>query len=137
MVKELYTKQVRVISEKEFDNISVAIREDGIAVLNIKVNTEIEVSHVKRIVETLGEIGGGKKYPLLIVSEEFTLPTSEARSYIAKAEADPYASAEAYIIKSFSQKLVGNVYLSLNKPGRPTRLFTDEEKAVEWLKTFL
>ena len=79
----------------------------------------------------------GKKYPLLIITGEYTLPTAEARAYIATPESDPYASAEAYVVTSLSQKLVGNVYLSFNKPARPTHIFTSEEKAVEWLKQFL
>ena len=95
------------------------------------------MKNVVEVVSTLEKFGEGKKFPLLIVVGEYTLPTPEARAYIATPESDPYASAEAYVIQSFSQKLVGNVYLSFNKPARPTRLFNSEEKAIEWLKTFL
>lgn len=139
MAEELFikSKDTGIVSEKKFDIISLAIRTDGIASVKVNANVDIEISHVKLIVNALEDLGKGKVFPLLIVVGEFTLPTPEARAYIATAEADPYASAEAYVIKSFSQKLVGNVYLSFNKPARPTRLFNDEEKAVEWLKTFL
>jgi hypothetical protein len=87
-------------------------------------------------VNALETIFEGKKFPLLIVTGEYTLPTPEARAYIATPESDPYASAEAYVVKSLSQKLVGNVYLSFNKPARPTRIFNSEEKALEWLQQF-
>jgi hypothetical protein len=139
MVKDFRppSQKVTIVSEKTIDALSVAIRGDGLAQVKIQGNVEIDVSHVKQIVSLLEELGQKRKYPLLIVSGEFTLPTPEARAYIATPESDPYASAEAYAIKSFSQRLVGNVYLSFNKPARPTRLFTDENKAVEWLKTFL
>jgi hypothetical protein len=105
--------------------------------VRVNENEEIDKPNVVEIVNAINELGEGKKFPLLIVVGEFTLPTPDARNYIATAESDPFASAEAYVIVSFSQKLVGNVYLKFNKPARPTRIFTSEEKAVEWLKSFL
>ena len=29
--------------------------------------------------------------------------------------------------------MMGNVYLRIARPGIPTQLFTDEQRAVEWL----
>ncbi len=128
---------ISILKEKKFDTLTVALRSDRIAVVHVIGNSEIDISHVKQVVGALGELGGGKKFPLLISVGEFTLPTPEARNYIATAESDPFASAEAYVVRSLSQRLVGNVYISLNKPARPTRMFNDEQKATEWLKTFL
>jgi hypothetical protein len=130
-------KSPGIIHSRQFAFFSVSLRSDGLVLVQINGNEEIDRPHVEEIVNTIGEWGNGKKFPLLIVVGEYTLPTPEARSYIATAESDPYASAEAYVIQSFSQKLVGNVYLSFNKPARPTKLFNSEEKAVEWLKSFL
>ncbi len=119
-----------------FDNLSVFLRKDGIVYIEVKANTEIGIREVEQVVNTLENIFEGKKFPLLIVTGEYTLPTPEARAYIATPESDPYASAEAYVVKSLSQKLVGNVFLSFNKPARPTRIFNSEEKALEWLQQF-
>lgn len=129
-IKETYKKIA------EHDNLSVSIRNDGIVLVSVKANIEIDIKEVKQVVNALETIFEGKKFPLLIVTGEYTLPTPEARAYIATAESDPYASAEAYVVKSLSQKLVGNVFLSFNKPARPTRIFNSEEKAVEWLQQF-
>ena len=138
MVKELLIDpDIKILDEQRFNTTSVAIRSDGIAHVKVDANTEIDVPHVIMIVEALKEIGKEKEFPLLIVVGEYTLPTAEARAYIATPESDPYASAEAYVVKSFTQKLVGNVYLSFNKPARPTRIFNEESKAIEWLMSFL
>jgi hypothetical protein len=131
------TPDIQIIKQVNFEISSVALRSDGVMVARIKANEEIDVKHVIEIVNAMEQMGAGRKFPLLIIVGEYTLPSAEARNYIATAESDPFASAEAYVIQSLSQKLVGNVYLSLNKPARPTKLFTSEEKAVEWLKTFL
>ncbi|MBL7889359.1 MAG: hypothetical protein JNL24_07405 [Bacteroidia bacterium] len=120
----------------EHENLSVSVRKDGVIFVSVKANIEIDIKEVKQVVNALETIFEGKKFPLLIVTGEYTLPTPEARAYIATPESDPYASAEAYVVKSLSQKLVGNVYLSFNKPARPTRIFNSEEKALEWLQQF-
>jgi hypothetical protein len=129
--------EIKIIQSAHFEILSVELRSDGLVHVKVKGNEEIEIKNVVEVVSSLEKFWQGKKFPLLIVVGEYTLPSADARAYIATPESDPYASAEAYVIQSLSQKLVGNVYLSLNKPARPTRLFNSEEKAIEWLKTFL
>lgn len=128
---------MELIQQIDFELFSVALRSDGIAFLKVKGNVEIDIENVKQIAGAMEKLGSGKKFPLLIIADEYTIPTPEARAYIATPESDPFASAEAYVLQSLSQKLVGNVFLNFNKPARPTRIFSSEEKAVEWLRTFL
>lgn len=129
--------EIQILKTVNFKILSVNLRSDGLVHVKIKGNEEIDVKNVVEVVSALETFYEEKKFPLLIVVDEYTLPTPEARAYIATPESDPYACAEAYVIQSFTQKLAGNVYLSFNKPARPTRLFNSEEKAIEWLKTFL
>lgn len=129
--------EINIIKQIDFENKSVGLRSDGIVLVSINTDEDVEVKDVIEIVSAIEEIGKGKKFPLLIKTLKYTLPSPEARAYIATVESDPFASAEAYVIQSFSQKLVGNMYIKFNKPARPTRIFTSEEKAVEWLKAFL
>jgi hypothetical protein len=137
MVESNYIKPVEILIEQKFELGSVAIRADGLAQIKIISNLTIDVLQTKIIVDLLGSLGNKKRFPVLILVDKFTLPTAEARAYVAAPESDPYGIAVAYVVKSMGQKLVGNVYLSFNKPSRPTRIFTDEEKAITWLKTFL
>jgi hypothetical protein len=129
--------QVTLLKQKDFDMMSVALRSDGLMCVTIFRDKEIDVQHIITIVETIGEFGEGKRFPVLIIADENTLPTHEARQYLAAPESDPYALAEAYVVGSVAQKLVGNFYLSFNKPARPTKIFNNEKDAVAWLKTFL
>lgn len=128
---------IHILDKVEFNKTCVALRDDGIMMVEIKAYEEVDVVLVKRIVNSIERIGEAKRFPLLIILGENTLPNAEARAYVATPESDPYAKAEAYVINSFTQKLVANVYSSFNKPFRPTKFFNTEEKAVEWLKTFL
>lgn len=130
-------KELFIIDKTEFNKVSVASRSDGIMMVEIKADEDVDIVLVKRIVNSIEKIGAGKRFPLLIVLGENTLPNAEARSYVATPESDPYAIAEAYVINSFTQKLVSNIYTNLNKPARPTKFFNSQEKAVEWLKSYL
>jgi len=133
----MVAEQIDLIDKIEFNKTMVALRSDGIIAVEIKANEEVDVVLVKRIVNSMEKIGKGKRFPALIILGENTLPNAEARAYVATPESNPYAIAEGYIINSFTQKLVSNVYTSFNKPARPTKFFNSEERAVEWLKTFL
>ncbi len=41
------------------------------------------------------------------------------------------------LIKSPVSKIVGNFYIQFSKPTIPTRLFTEEKKAIAWLTQFI
>jgi hypothetical protein len=45
--------------------------------------------------------------------------------------------ADALLVGSTMMKLIATAYINFNKPKVPTRMFTSEEKAIAWLKTFL
>ena len=45
--------------------------------------------------------------------------------------------AQAIIVDSPVSRLIGSFFLGLNKPPFPTKLFTSEADAVEWLKGYL
>lgn len=43
------------------------------------------------------------------------------------------ASYYRMVMRWLAQRLIASVYVELNKPSFPFRVFTDEEKAVKWL----
>lgn len=61
----------------------------------------------------------------------------EAREYFAK---DPvhtqYYTAVALMVSNPISRVLTNFFLGMNKPVRPTRLFTDKAEALEWLQQF-
>jgi len=63
--------------------------------------------------------------------------SKEARNYMRSAEAksfSPYIQGSALITNSQLSKMLGNFILGTIHRDQETRLFTNEEKAVEWLK---
>jgi hypothetical protein len=126
--------QVHILDSIAWGPYKVSLREDGIMQVEIEPEQEVTIDNVKEIIEAIGKLGNRNKYPVLVLPGEYTLPTPEARLFIA-SPGNPYALAEAYLTHSLPQKLVGNFFLQFNKPERPTRMFSKYEEALEWLNS--
>jgi hypothetical protein len=61
----------------------------------------------------------------------------ESRMYFASAESAQVFRATALIVASPLSRAIGNFFLGLNKAQMPTRLFTSEEDALAWARSFL
>ncbi len=62
--------------------------------------------------------------------------SKEARDYFANERTASIQRATALLISSPVGRVIGNFFMGLNKPISPTRLFTDPQKAIQWLQTF-
>lgn len=113
------------------------LRADGIMYIRISPEKEETVELVKEMVAKMGEMVNYQPVPLLAKHEDFALPGKANRDYWAKKESCPYSKADAFMIGSTGLQLIANIYLRVNKPERPTKMFTDQNKAIEWLRTFL
>lgn len=126
-----------IVAEHIFVPYYMYLRSDGIMYIRITDEKEETLESVKEMVEIMGKMVNYKPVPLLGHHLEFSLPGKENREYWASKESCPYSKADAFIIQTTAMKLISNFYMKFNKPARPTRMFTNEEEAIEWLKTFL
>jgi hypothetical protein len=99
-------------------------------------NLHVSLDVAKSVVEGRIFFSEGKSYPLLVDMSGIKSTTREAREYLATI-GSTLAKAAALITGSSFNRMLGNVFLTIDKPAVPTRLFTNEEKAKEWLKEFL
>ncbi|TND07770.1 MAG: hypothetical protein FD123_2921 [Bacteroidetes bacterium] len=116
---------------------SVHLRSDGILLINTVDNHLFTGEESRAITEALGTVSGGIARPVLKVAGKYSSADESARIYTASPEGLRYTLADAVLINSMAQRIIGNFYLQVNKPSKPTRLFTSREDAIKWLKTFL
>lgn len=65
-------------------------------------------------------------------------PKKEVRDYLASNdEIIEKSNASAILTGSNLTKIMGNIFMKFSRPQYPTKLFTDEEKALEWLKKMI
>lgn len=78
----------------------------------------------------------GKSSALLIDMRGIKSITKDARKYMASVGAT-LVTAGALITGSPLNRTIGNIFLTIDKPPVPTKLFTNEQKARQWLKHYL
>jgi hypothetical protein len=115
----------------------ISLRSDQIIQIVPDDGIHITLENVKLQIAAVGQLAGGKKYPVLVYSGVGTNIDTETMNYVATEKSNPFALAEAYLISNISHKLLASFYLKINRPFRPTRAFTAEQAAVSWLQSFL
>jgi hypothetical protein len=120
---------------KQFDHeiFSAGIRDDDLYVVEVKEGQEFTIANMVELLADLKKLGGGRKLPILVLCKFLASPNMEFMNYLAQKDSNPYSAGAAFVLSSLNQKLMANFYLFVVKPHRPTKFFTDEEKAVEWL----
>jgi hypothetical protein len=109
--------------------------EDGILYLKVKKTDEFNLQQAKVCVRDLEEYTNYKPYPCLMSVVEIKAITKEARDYFAH-EGDTHILANAMLVSSPIMKMISNFYIMVNSPRKPTRMFTDLTRALEWLSQF-
>lgn len=111
----------------------IALREDGILHIDIKKDELFIEKDFHEVMNAAFAIGKGKKFFNLITVGAYTVPDHKARELATHKEGSIYKLADAFVIHSFSQKLVANFYMNFHKPYVPSRFFNSVEPAIEWL----
>ena len=124
-----------VFDEIEVKTAFFSMKKNGIVYMRIKENAEIDVHAVNEHYDAIRKISGKNKSLLLLDPGPNCTATTEAKIYAASHKDKPIL-AEAIIAKSLVYKLLGNFYIRFNKPIQATKLFSNEEEAIKWLKSF-
>lgn len=124
---------VKHIQELDLGHSILRMRHDGIVQVNFGNKTDLDVKEVREILAATGYLTQGKKALVMNVAGSQTSATSAARDFAATEEAAIYTLAEAYIVNNLAQKIIGNFYVNFHKPTVPTKIFTNETTAVNWL----
>jgi len=112
----------------------ISILEKRIIENRLIDSSNIEVEDIKEVLIINNELSNGEQFALLIDTGEYTSSSIEAREFGATKEYAENIIAQAIFIHSIPQRIVGNFYIKVNKPFVETKLFTDRDKAIEWLK---
>ena len=122
--------------QADHEAFTLTIRPDGIMLISMKPHFTLKLADAQAMVKLFQEMGDGKQFLLLFIAGNDSSVATDARYYASGIEANKYTIASAFVVRSVAQKLLGNAYVTFNKPITPTRIFTDENDAVTWLMGF-
>lgn len=119
---------------RETKKIMFRFGSDKILYTDCFPNTVMTLEDGKESTRISAEMVNYEPHPLLCDLTNVVKMTQECRNHFAGAEHAKTFSKAALIVTSPISRIIGNFFLGLNKPLKPTRLFTNKEEGLKWLK---
>jgi hypothetical protein len=111
-----------------------SIIEEGILRIKILEGSEIDLAESKISHKVSLEMTDYKKFVALIDARANIIVSKEAREWGSSPEAQENMLAQAILVNSLANKLIGNFIIQFHKPIAKTKLFSDELTALTWLR---
>ncbi len=102
----------------------------------IKSRVTISIELMEEGYRFLRDNGGGKFYNIFEF-ERFSDVEPEVRAWAARNSGNKFTLADAIVINSLPHKILADFYMRFNRPAKPTRIFSDFDKAVLWIETLI
>lgn len=123
-----------MIMFKETKKIKFQLDEDKILHTDCVPGTVMTLEDGLESTRISAEMVNFEPRPLLCDLTNVVKMTQECRQHFAGPEHAKTFTKAALIVTSPLSKLIGNFFLGLNKPLKPTRLFTSKDEGLKWLK---
>ncbi len=121
---------------KIFDDFEIELINDCYYKITLHDDCIFSYNELNLLIET--QIAWGeKKRPVMIICGEYSNTDTEFLKHLGKNVNDPYSIADAFVLKSLSQRFLAKFYFKFVKPERPTEFFKKEEDALNWLQQFI
>jgi len=111
------------------------LRSDGIVHLVWESAAVMELADAVAATETMSRLTSGRSAPLFVDAHDAGSQSRLARKEFVRR--GDLATAVAVLVLTPLSRMMGNFFLSVNKPTTLTRLFEDEDHAIEWLRGYV
>ena len=119
---------------RETKKIKFRYGDDNILYTDCFPDTIMTLEDGKESTRISAEMVHYQPRPLLCDLTNVVKMTQDCRNHFAGSEHAKTFSKAALIVTSPISRLIGNFFLGLNKPLKPTKLFTSKEEGLRWLK---
>lgn len=109
----------------------------GIVHVTSYPGVEETLAQAQASVAAIRKVSDNTARPLLLDMRPIRSQRREVRDYYSSAEAVSAYKAVAILVSSPVSKMIGNIFIGIGKLPVPTKLFSAEPEAIDWLKTFL
>lgn len=112
----------------------ISIIQDEIVKLEFTPNVKINLEQAKEIFQARLQLIACNKQFVLTDLRTVPVPDIHARNYTQSNEVTNITHGMAILIGSPMSKILGNFFFGINKAKFPTKLFTCQDTAIDWLK---
>lgn len=107
--------------------------EEPIIYITFKQGSELGFPEMKELVQYAETLSGYKNYFVFSQVGENVSVTMEGRRFAFDAKNSPYQKGTAVLVKNNVVSLAANLYVGFKDPAFPYKVFTDKQKAIDWL----
>jgi hypothetical protein len=111
-----------------------SVLEKDLFICRMLENAHVDVADVDENHNAVLELASGRRYAVLVDACTTTTITKEAMEHAARPESYKLLIAQAIVVNSLPNRLVGNFIIKFHKPASPTKLFSDIPSAHVWLR---
>lgn len=112
----------------------MTVHDDLLIEFKVKKNVNLQASDVWESKDLSVNYIPGKKFYVLFEGEEDAEISGDARRAGASEEYTHHVAALAIYSNKLHEKIIGSLFLKINKPKLPTKFFDSREEAINWLK---
>lgn len=109
--------------------------EDDILLVKMKEGINLDQAEMEHLLKQAVEFTSPNKYFAIIDTTAPYDSTPESRSFYAESEYSNYRYADAFIVNSLPMRLLVNFFITFNKPKIPSKMFNNEESALNWIQS--
>jgi len=120
---------------RETSKIKFAIGDDNILRTECFPDTVMTLEDGQESTRISAEMVNYQPLPLLCDLTNVVKMSQACRNHFSGPEHAKTFSKCALIVTNPISRVIGNFFLGLNKPLKPTRLFTSKEEGEKWLKS--
>lgn len=113
----------------------VSLRETGILHARVFTGMEIDLKRAKDYHALVSYLSRQKHHVTVIDITGISSVTPGARTYLQEASSEwKKTLAVALVTNTFTARVIGNFFLSVNRPSYPIQVFTESLVAHQWVK---
>lgn len=120
----------------ETNSFTMTIHDDLLIEFKIKKEVTLQANDVWESRDMSIKHMPGKKFLVLFEAEDGADVSGDARRAGASKEYTNHVAALALYSQKLHEKIIGNLFLKINKPLVPTKFFDDRDSAIQWLRSF-
>lgn len=119
----------------KFSGGTVTVLQDNILLIEYNEVSSITVKNLYDLKELNTKlVGNGKYHTITEFRKGLINLTDEAKKYVAESPKNKQRISDSLIVNSLAQRIEVELYLTFNKPRIKTKVFTDLNKALNWIE---
>ncbi len=109
--------------------------EDDILLVKMKEGINLGQAEMEELLKQAVKLTAPDKYFAVIDTTSTYDSSVEARNFYAESEYCKHRYADAFIVNSLPMRLLVNFFIAFNKPKIPSKMFSDQESALNWVNS--